>query len=142
MTESCCWPNCEAQPRPDIPICERHFVNVGLRYTSERQIFQQVRALCTPDPDRPPPKARHDPQVYYVRLSPDIIKIGYTTNLPLRVAALRVDPDALLASEPGGRDVERRRHEEFAAERISRREDFKPSARLLAHIASLQGVDA
>lgn len=75
--------------------------------------------------------------VYYLDLG-DRIKIGFTTNLPERVAALRLDQDVVMATEPGGRDVERRRHEQFADERYGRREDFAPSDRLLQHIWSLR----
>lgn len=66
-------------------------------------------------------------------------KIGTTTNLPQRLDSLRAQPGDLLATEPGGFDVERRRHQEFAEERFGRREDFAASDRLLAHIARLRG---
>lgn len=48
--------------------------------------------------------------VYYISLR-DHIKIGYTTNMKSRMTALM--PDAVLATEPGGRDVEKKRHRQF-----------------------------
>lgn len=72
-------------------------------------------------------------QVYYVKIH-DHVKIGYTINLKARCQGLRVDTDAVLATEPGGRALESERHRQFAAERLGRREDFEPSRRLLAHI--------
>lgn len=75
--------------------------------------------------------------VYYLRVADDRIKIGYTTNLKQRLSNLRLDRSAVLATEPGGRDVEFRRHHEFADERYGRREDFAASDELLAHIRRL-----
>jgi hypothetical protein len=76
-------------------------------------------------------------QVYYVRIH-DHVKIGYSINMRQRLGALRVNDDALLATEPGGREVEAMRHQQFAAERVGRREDFNPSRRLLAHIEAVK----
>lgn len=76
-------------------------------------------------------------QVYYVRIG-DHVKIGYTTNVRARMNQLRVDISEVLATEPGDRDLERRRHREFAEERQGRRENFNPSRRLLAHIEALK----
>lgn len=75
--------------------------------------------------------------VYYVRIH-DRVKIGYTGNLKQRLSGLRVDPDALLATEPGGREQEAIRHAQFADERYGKREDFNPSRRLLEHIAQVK----
>ena len=48
--------------------------------------------------------------VYYVRLGENHIKIGTTSRLPERMVELRVaNPANLLAAEPGGFDVEKRR---------------------------------
>lgn len=86
-----------------------------------------------PDGRLRPNKGNHDPVVYYLRLASGHIKIGYTTNIKQRMANLRCSDDALLATEPGGREVEARRHAQFADERIGRKEDFEASPRLLAH---------
>lgn len=75
--------------------------------------------------------------VYYARIG-DHIKIGYTSNVLGRLRALRVPVADLLALEPGGLGVERRRHEQFAHLRITKRwENFRPEQDLLDHIAEL-----
>lgn len=79
----------------------------------------------------------HDPVVYYLDLASGDVKIGFTTNLAMRVQALRRPMSAVMATESGGRDVEAERHRQFAGERIGRREDFAASPRLLAHIWQL-----
>lgn len=96
-----------------------------------------------PDADDVPPCARCDfegtndvgPVVYYVRRD-DRIKIGFTTNLPVRVATLAAE---LLAWEPGGLGVERQRQQLFADARIAG-EWFRPVPELLSHIAEIVGV--
>ena len=55
-----------------------------------------------------------------------------------RVSSFRVHPSALLAFEPGGRDLERRRHEQFAAERAAPLEEFSASPRLMQWIDILR----
>lgn len=76
--------------------------------------------------------------VYYVRHG-DHVKIGRTTDLQSRLRSLYLDPDALLATEPGGQQLETQRHAQFADERVyANRELFNPSRRLLAHISALQ----
>lgn len=77
----------------------------------------------------------HEPVVYYVRRD-GLVKIGTTRQLRTRLSAIK--PDALLAAEPGGRAVERARHEQFAADRISS-EWFRMSDALAAHIGQLAG---
>lgn len=77
--------------------------------------------------------------VYYVRFD-ERIKIGTTRNPRGRFAALPVRE--VLAFERGGRALERRRHQQFAAHRIPRTEWFERSAELDAHVAALrEGVD-
>lgn len=53
--------------------------------------------------------------VYYMRLG-NLVKIGWTTNLDSRRADL--NPQEVMATEPGGREVERERHKQFADLRI------------------------
>jgi hypothetical protein len=72
--------------------------------------------------------------VYYVRIR-DTIKIGYTVNMQARFAGLMVDE--LLATEPGGEDLEGMRHRQFAALRI-RGERFQPGPDLMSHITMLR----
>lgn len=156
----CCWADCfQLVEHPDVPLCEGHLGEVGLRWLNDN--IDLVRAVCGTFTDderylsdakrrvainRPEIEARWAAEraerevgavVYYLRIG-DRIKIGFTTNLKQRVANLRLDFDAVLATEPGGRDQESRRHQQFADERYGRREDFAPSDRLMVHIASLQ----
>jgi hypothetical protein len=82
-------------------------------------------------------KVRQQSVVYYVRESPEIIKIGTTINLINRLAALRVDHDALMATEPGGRGLEQMRHKQFAHVSLGKWERFRSEPDLLDHIAML-----
>jgi hypothetical protein len=86
-----------------------------------------------PDDELPPPRVD---VVYYLRFE-DRVKIGTTANPRQRLAALR--HDELLALERGDRMLERRRHEQFAAERFDRTEWFRLSPGLAEHIAAVRG---
>ncbi|MFD9564362.1 GIY-YIG nuclease family protein [Streptomyces sp. NPDC059994] len=77
--------------------------------------------------------------VYYVRRA-DLIKIGTTTQPHSRFAALL--PDEILAWEPGGRTVERARHQEFAKWRVGGSEYFRanePLSALAGQLHELHG---
>jgi hypothetical protein len=76
-------------------------------------------------------------QVYYVRIG-DYIKIGFTRNMSERLKSLRVEASDLMATEPGGRDKERERHEQFADIRRGRKENFERTPELLTHIAKVR----
>lgn len=78
--------------------------------------------------------------VYYLQVG-DVIKIGYTANLPTRLRSYPPN-SRLLAYESGGPSLEAQRHMEFAEDLVAGREWFTPSARLLAHIASIKAVRA
>lgn len=54
---------------------------------------------------------RHPPVVYYMRMS-DLVKIGTTTRIGSRLAA--IGAQAVMAIEPGSADVEFGRHKQFA----------------------------
>lgn len=75
-----------------------------------------------------------DDLVYYI-LFGSRIKIGISTSLRSRLDSL---PQGVrvLATEPGGRDVERQRHTEFADCRVGG-EWFRPTQVLLRHVANL-----
>ncbi len=88
------------------------------------------------DAELPPPRVD---VVYYIRFQ-DRIKIGTTVNPRQRLA--RLWHDEVLAFERGDRLVERRRHEQFSADRLGRSEWFASSPALEQHIAQLAaGVD-
>lgn len=87
------------------------------------------------DRELPPPRVN---VVYYLGYE-DRIKIGTTANPRQRFSAIW--HDELLALERGDRATERRRHEQFAAERFAGTEWFRRSPELLAHVAFLaEGV--
>lgn len=83
------------------------------------------------DGELPPPRVD---VVYYIRFD-DRIKIGTTANPRQRLQ--RLWHEGVLAFERGDRLVERRRHEQFASDRLGRSEWFSPSAALEHHIAEL-----
>lgn len=141
--EWCCWPDCREPrcPASDAPpLCVGHLVSCAT-YIAEAM----GKSLLDPERDQQAmTAAKRDAiqgeVVYYLRLG-DQVKIGTTTNLPRRMASLYVDhdPEALLATESGGRAVEAERHGQFAAERVyANRELFRLSPRLAAHIDELR----
>ena len=76
--------------------------------------------------------------VYYIRRS-HLVKIGTTCNPAKRMGNLM--PDEILAFEPGGKDLEQRRHRQFHPERVARRgEYFRLSTRLQKHIEATREV--
>jgi hypothetical protein len=153
----CCWPSCGATSGPEIPLCEAHFREVGLRFIDECTVggttFRVVQErekqtrhedLLASEIERGRLATEHRAAlaatsvVYYVR-SGRYVKIGFTSDLKRRLSELRLHSTAVLATEPGGRAVEADRHAEFADERIDpRREDFALSLRIQEHIRELQ----
>lgn len=152
----CAVSDCPAATPPDVPVplCERHLAvaadwadtafgqtdllpspcracgsRLGVRWPSG-----WLCAVCEwrhgeiPDPDLPVPRVD---VVYYLRYG-DRVKIGTTADPRRRLAAIR--HDEVLAFERGDRLRERRRHEQFAAERYPRTEWFRLSDPLRAHI--------
>ncbi|WP_329114476.1 GIY-YIG nuclease family protein [Streptomyces sp. NBC_01353] len=76
--------------------------------------------------------------VYYIKRA-ELVKIGTTRNPAHRLHTLM--PDEILAFEPGGPDLEARRHKQFHPERVWRRgEYFRSSPRLQKHIAELRDL--
>jgi hypothetical protein len=72
--------------------------------------------------------------VYYMRLG-NRVKIGWSSNLAVRVATIQ--PEEVMATEDGGQKLEARRHKEFADLRVSG-EWFRLEEPLIAHIEALQ----
>lgn len=81
------------------------------------------------------------PIVYFIRCnSGGLIKIGYSTDLPARLASLghaNAGGVSLLASAPGGNVAESRIHAMFREDRV-RGEWFRPSANLLEFVAKVR----
>lgn len=105
---------------------------VGIRYPSG-----WICAVCEwrhgelPESDLPPPRVD---VVYYLRHG-DRVKIGTTASPKQRFQAIW--HEQLLAFERGDRTLERRRHEQFAADRFEGSEWFRMSPELAAHVASV-----
>lgn len=85
--------------------------------------------------------ARHEPKpthrervVYYARMG-TLCKIGFTEGVKNRMTALR--PEELLATEPGGPEVERQRHEQFAELR-NHGEWYRYEGPLVEHVERLR----
>lgn len=73
--------------------------------------------------------------VYYIRIA-NQIKIGWTTDLKQRFSS--IGGEELLATEPGGFQLEQMRHKQFGSARIYRnREWFRPEPDLMSHIDML-----
>lgn len=134
---------CERSASWDIqllPLCYEHGYEIAMQY--ERAIVADHRQKQGEHAEKAVEvhevkRGNREPSVvYYARIG-DYIKIGFTTRLRNRLATLRVDE--LLAAEPGGADLERARHQQFATERIDlRRENFRQSDRLLVHIQAMR----
>lgn len=74
--------------------------------------------------------------VYYIKVS-KYIKIGTTKDVDKRLQNYPPDSE-LLATEPGGYNIEAMRHEQFAKYLAARNEWFEPGPKLMQHIEGLQ----
>lgn len=140
----CCVPRCDGVMRDDspLPTCDA----CGWKIAQEFRLEIQAEAAKAQSEHLRKVVAKRreiladgspDGWVYYVQIE-DYIKIGFTIQLRQRMRGLRVSPDRLLAAEPGPPSLERERHAEFAAERIHRRENFRPTERLMVHIEAVR----
>lgn len=167
MTIPCCWTeessdgavlDCKKSRHGSTPMCSRHLrwtmidaINAGdlsdevFRYLIEHSkeaaaVASEVQHTIA-DGDARSAKRRQTLEkqsvVYYVN-DGDSIKIGTTTNLRSRLLALRIPESDLLATEPGGPKLERKRHAQFAHLRRGRWERFEPTSDLLAHVLTVR----
>lgn len=101
---------------------------------SERMAFAQVGAAIQEQYDAELAERRQGREgfVYYIQVD-ERIKVGFSTDVKRR---MRAYPPAskLLAVEPGDRDLEKRRHRQFAASLAYGREWFTPTQDLREHI--------
>lgn len=95
--------------------------------------IKRARAVATAPLKSADPTA--DGVVYYMRIN-GRIKVGFTTDLTKRSRAYPPDTE-LLAVEPGGKSLERRRHEQFSRYLDRGREWFVEGPGLVEHIRSL-----
>lgn len=124
----CDW---EIAPNSPIPLCRLHLVTA---YQFVRSTVAATVARAAGEPKRAP-KAEY---VYFIRKD-DLIKIGWTGNVPARMRALQ--PDEVLHVEPGTQKDESALHRRFAhlracgcAEGKHLREWFYPEPDLLDYI--------
>lgn len=80
------------------------------------------------------PPAAPDEVVYYMRIG-NRVKIGWSTNLPGRLAT--INPEELMAVEPGGLAMERCRHRQFEGLH-THGEWFRLTGPLIEHIERLR----
>jgi hypothetical protein len=106
-----------------------------LRITDKERERRQRYAREAEETRRREREARKAQAVVYYVHKGDRIKIGTTTIGEKR---WKTHGGALLATEPGGFELERQRHERFAASRIGTAEWFQATPELLAWIATLQ----
>ncbi len=105
-----------------VTLCLKHMIRAYL--------FVRDRLTVVPPMDRACERAKFDTKVvYYVRFG-DRVKIGTTADLVTRLQG--IPHDEVLAVEPGGVELERGRHNEFAEHHI-RGEWFHAHPHLLAH---------
>lgn len=91
-----------------------------------QQLAQQARRQLQTD--------ENGSVVYYARKG-DLIKIGYTRDFIQRMRTLKVDE--VLATEPGGQELEFKRLKQFYWDVAIEREWLHPSPTLMAHIAEV-----
>jgi hypothetical protein len=136
---------CDLQSMPDspFPICSKHAIKLYKHMLEvaqtgiSRPVDKSTRDTWTAREAAHKEALKQQSVVYYVRIH-DVIKIGFTTNVKQRMQQLRVPTDAILATEPGGREIEVDRHRQFADLRIGTMENFKPAKRLIDHIDAVR----
>lgn len=123
VAERCPWPVCTGHMSEMLEWINTERVATGLKLTgSERGRYAAKRRAAASGPG----------SVYYL-LCGDLIKIGWTSDLPRRFRAY--PPNAqLLASEPGDRDREDDRHRQFQDKLAARAEWYTPDAELWEHV--------
>lgn len=86
-----------------------------------------------------PHSGKHDPIVYFIR-NGDRVKIGYTTHLAARLAALSLRRDAVVLILDGDRHLEAVLHTRFAKQRIPRTEWFRWDQEIEGFVEQRQGL--
>lgn len=162
--DRCAWPGCRRPTRLMLQghviedrygvLCHVHGVDVAVAVVRDQQrthSFQEI--IAQQDADRIARAAdakRIDKQieaekaalrqdrdgfVYYIRIG-ERIKVGYSVDVRRRMRAYPPE-SALLAIEPGDRDLETERHRQFSASRTHGREWYTLTPDLQEHIDSV-----
>lgn len=137
--------DCRADAVEDapIPLCRPHLRVAYLFYADLLRFHPDPTPEEIADIERDPGMhmvglslGRPDPVVYYVKIG-NHIKIGCTADFANRMSSLM--PDRIFGTEPGDRNLERERHEQFAHLRSKGREYFDPGEDLMTHIVAVCG---
>lgn len=132
---TCAWRGCLGRVALDTPVCHGHAAVISSRVFNPPGPRDDAPK---PEPIRAGTHRRVSRgYVYYLMQSPTVVKIGTTIRLADRMNQLRTELQYVVAVERGYLKLERERHLQFAAERVGRREDFRLSPALVAHIDSL-----
>ena len=146
IQRECCDPDCDAAPMDGspVPLCPRHFAAVARAFIAiakDRHDQAVLDVIDSVNPEKTLSRAfkvigddrRSRAVVYFVRFG-SRIKIGTTTDLSRRLT--EIPHDEVLCVVPGGADVERRHHEDFARWRLTG-EWFAATDECLAAVAAI-----
>jgi hypothetical protein len=124
-----------------FPICLKHLRAAFVFYADYLETNPAPTPEIVADVARMPVRNYPTPcpresLVYYVAIGSHV-KIGFTTAFADRMTSLQ--PDEILATEPGDSTLERERHSQFSRFRAPKgREYFYPAPELMAHIEMLR----
>ncbi|WP_089117121.1 GIY-YIG nuclease family protein [Streptomyces sp. SS07] len=132
----------------EIPSAYREVFDRALRDAKRHfELWRDAKAANDQKLSRQLKRTERESVVYFVRRE-GLIKIGVTTSLAARVKAIgkgssmppgmTVGPVQLLATTPGDSSLEYKLHTQFANQRITGTEWFRPAPRLLRLIARYQ----
>lgn len=123
-----CGASAAKQIDETIPLCRYHFAQAATMWRRHEQYIEKwLREERGLKQERKAPVVRRrggSPVVYYVAMNGHV-KIGTTKSFVERMSALYVQPDDVLAIEPGGQPLESSRHQQFQTFRIGRTELFR-----------------
>lgn len=132
----CVWPECHASVwrELELPLCSTHSARVHLKVADALLHPETVSRPSSPD------EYWSNPGFVYFAESRDMVKIGYSTDVPQRMKNLRSTtghPHRLLAYTAGTRRDEKLAHFKFGEYWVEG-EYFLNGDRLAAHIEELQ----
>lgn len=139
----CTAGSCSSHVAPECPapLCADHARLVFAWVLAEAQAHSAI----TDTPDHQATPAPEGPRwadmpghIYYVRIG-NHVKIGWTSNLKHRFTSLQ--PDQVLATQPGTLRDERELHHRFGYLLAKGREYFHPGPALVDHIASIRACE-
>lgn len=111
-----------------IPLCHYHFAETAMYYhrwfTTDQHEMYAKRGLTHVPETTVVRQTGGGPVVYYVAMNGHV-KIGTSRRFVERMRTLYVQPDDVLAIEPGGRPLETSRHQQFQSFRLPNTELFR-----------------